>query len=163
MFYIDIDIAFNLKILFMKKILILLLMLPLITSAQIKLYPKFAATYGTDNLRVLAVNSDNLQVFPVNSDTRYDYKYANFMFRTGLDAKYKKFTVYYDTKIWCNAYGLKFDPHQASFELGVTYQVNDKIKINAHHTCLHPLSTDNGHTHDQLYGGGDVITVSYGY
>lgn len=163
MFYIDIDIAFNLKILFMKKILILLLMLPLMASAQIKLYPKFAATYGTDNLRVLAVNSDNLQVFPVNSDTRYDYKYANFMFRTGLDAKYKKFTVYYDTKIWCNAYGLKFDPHQAVFEVGATYQINEKLKFTACHICRHPLSADNGTKHDGLYGGGNAITISYGY
>ena len=147
----------------MKKIFVILMLLfPMMVNAQIKLFPKIAASYSYETLRVLEAETDKLydydkmRVLDILDDKRYNFKYPSLMFRTGLDAKYKNITVYYDTKIWCKNYGAKFDPHQAIFEIGVTYNVTDKIKVNVHHTCLHPLSSDNGHRHDGLYGGGSI-------
>jgi len=161
----------NIKINKMKKILMLMLLFPMLVNAQIKIFPKVAVSYSDETLRVADVTTGNRYDFmfrtgldaDVTTGNRYDFKYPAFMFRTGLDAKYKKFTLYYDTKIWCASSNYQFDPQQAIFEVGVTYNVNEKIKINVHHTCLHPLSADNGTYHDGLYGGGNVITVSYGY
>ena len=137
----------------MKKITLMLLILPIMAQAQqIKLYPKIAVSYGNDKIRIID-----------DYGYRCDYHIPKFMFRTGLEARYKKLSIYYDTKIWCANSGRRFSPEQSIFEVGVNYQITDKIKINASHTCRHPLSTDNGKFHDGIYGGGDVISISYGY
>ena len=124
----------------------------MVHGQQIKLYPKVAMSYGNDKIRIID-----------DYGYRCDYHMPNFMFRTGLEARYKKLSVYYDTKIWCSSSGRRFSPEQSIFEVGVSYQITDKIKISASHTCSHPLITDNGKFHDGIYGGGDVITISYGY
>lgn len=136
----------------MKKILLLLLMLPIMAQAQIKLQPKVAMSYGHEKIRLMDEYSN-----------RYDYHLPNFCFRTGLDAKYKKLTAYYDVKVWASNSSWRFTPTQAIYEVGVIYQVADKIKISASHTCYHPISTDNGIARDGMFGGGDVVTISYGY
>ena len=136
----------------MKKILFLLLMLPIMAQAQIKLQPKVAMSYGHEKIRLMDEQSG-----------RYDYHLPNFCFRTGLDAKYKKLTAYYDVKVWASNVKWQFDPQQAIYEVGVNYQVTSKIKINASHTCYHPIVTDNGIARGGMFGGGDVVTISYGY
>ena len=128
-------------------------LLPIMAQAQtIKLYPKIAMSYGNDKIRIID-----------DYGYRCDYHMPKFMFRTGLEARYKKLSIYYDTKIWCANSGRRFSPEQSIFEVGVTYNVTGKIKVSASHTCRHPLITDNGRFHDGIYGGGDVITISYGY
>ena len=52
---------------------------------------------------------------------------------------------------------------RAIYEVGVSYNVTDKIKISASHTCYHPIITDDGKSRSGMFGGGDVITISYGY
>lgn len=136
----------------MKKIIVLLLMLPIMAHAQIKLQPKVAMSYGHEKVRLM-----DEQV------GRYDYHLPNFCFRTGLDAKYKKLTVYYDVKVWARNSGRSFAPTQATYEVGVSYQITDNIKINAPHTCYHPIVTDDGVSRGCMFGGGDVVTISYGY
>jgi hypothetical protein len=136
----------------MKKIIILLLMLPIMVQAQIKLQPKVAMSYGHEKIRLMDEQMG-----------RYDYHLPNFCFRTGLDVKYKKLTVYYDVKVWASNSSWRFTPTQATYEVGVTYQVADKIKISASHTCYHPIATDNGVARGGMFGGGDVVTISYGY
>ena len=137
----------------MKKILLLICLFPMMMQAQtIKLYPKVAVSYGNDKIRLM----DEL----VN---RYDYHLPNFMFRTGLDAKYKHFTAYYDVKVWASNSSWRFTPTQAIYEVGVSYQITDKIKISASHTCYHPIITDDVKPRGGMFGGGDVITISYGY
>ena len=137
----------------MKKILLLMCLFPIMAQAkQIKLYPKVAISYGNEKVRLM-----DEQV------GRYDYHLPNFMFRTGLDAKYKRITAYYDVKVWASNSGRSFTPTQAIYEVGVSYNVTDKIKINASHTCYHPIATDNGVARGGMFGGGDVITISYGY
>ena len=136
----------------MKKIIFLLIMLPIMAQAQIKLQPKVAVSYGYEKIRLMDEYSN-----------RYDYHLPNFCFRTGLDAKYKKFSAYYDVKVWASNVKWQFDPQQAIYEVGVSYQISDKIKINASHTCYHPFVTDNGIARGGMFGGGDVVTISYGY
>ena len=136
----------------MKKILLALLMFPIMVQAQIKLQPKVAMSYGHEKIRLMDEQSG-----------RYDYHLPNFCFRTGLDARYKKLTAYYGVKVWASNSGRSFAPTQAIYEVGVSYQVTDKIKINASHTCYHPIVTDNGVSRGGMFGGGDVITISYGY
>ena len=136
----------------MKKILLVFLMLPIMAQAQIKLSPKVSMSYGHEKIRLM-----DEQV------GRYDYHLPNFCFRTGLDAKYKHLTVYYDVKVWASNSGRSFTPTQAIYDVGVSYQVTDKIKISASHTCYHPVITDNGLARGGMFGGGDVITLSYGY
>ena len=136
----------------MKKIIVALLMLPIMAQAQIKLQPKVAMSYGHEKIRLMDEQSG-----------RYDYHLPNFCFRTGLDAKYKKFTAYYDVKVWASNVKWQFDPQQAIYEVGVSYQITDKININASHTCYHPVVTDNGVARGGMFGGGDIVTISYGY
>ena len=134
----------------MKHIIITLLcMLALTTSAQIKLQPKIAMSYGHEAIRLVDEHVG-----------RYDYHLPNFCFRTGLDAKYKKITAYYDVKVWASNSSWRFTPTQATYEVGINYQITDKIKINASHTCYHPVVTDNGISRGGMFGGGDVITIS---
>ena len=136
----------------MQKMLLLMCFVPIMAHAQIKLSPKVAVSYGNEKIRIID-----------DYGYRCDYHMPKFMFRTGLEAQYKKLSIYYDTKIWCANSGRRFSPEQSIFEVGVSYNVTDKIKISASHTCRHPLSTDNGKLHEGIYGGGDVITISYGY
>ena len=136
----------------MKRILLALLMFPIMVQAQIKLQPKVAMSYGHENIRVMDEYSN-----------RYDYHLPNFCFRTGLDAKYKKFTAYYDVKVWASNVKWQFDPQQVIYAVGISYQINDKIKITAEHACYHPIVTDNGVARGGMFGGGDVVTISYGY
>ena len=136
----------------MKKILLVLLMLPIMAQAQIKLQPKVAMYYGHEKIRVMDEYSN-----------RYDYHLPNFCFRTGLDAKYKCFTAYYDVKVWASNSSWKFTPTQTIYEVGVSYQVTDKIKMTVEHACYHPIVTDNGVARGGMFGGGDVVTISYGY
>ena len=108
-------------------------MLPIMAQAQqIKLYPKVAISYGHEKVRLI-----DEQV------GRYDCHLPKFMFRTGLEARYKKLSVYYDTKIWCANSGRRFSPEQSIFEVEVNYQITDKMKISASHTCFHPVVTDD--------------------
>lgn len=127
-------------------------MLPIMVQAQIKLYPKVAVSYGHEKIRLMDEYSN-----------RYDYKLPNFCFRTGLDAKYKRFTAYYDVKVWASNVKWKFDPQQVIYSVGISYQINDKIKITAEHACYHPIRSDIGNNHGGMFGGGDVVTISYGY
>ena len=136
----------------MKRILLALLMLPIMAQAQIKLQPKVAMSYGHEKVWIMDEWVD-----------RYKYNLPNFCFRTGLDARYKKLTAYYDVKVWARNSGMSFAPTQATYEVGVNYQVTDKIKINASHTCYHPVVTDNGVARGGMFGGGDIVTISYGY
>lgn len=136
----------------MKKIIVLLLMFPIMAQAQIKLQPKVAMSYGHEKIRLVDEQMG-----------RYDYHLPNFCFRTGLDAKYKKLTVYYDVKVWASNSSWRFTPTQAIYEVGASYQVADKIKISASHTCYHPIISDNGVARGGMFGGGDVVTISYGY
>ena len=137
----------------MKKILLALFLFPLITQAQqIRLYPKVSMSYGHEKIRLMDEQSD-----------RYDYHLPNFCFRTGLDARYKKLTAYYDVKVWASNVKWQFDPQQAIYAVGVSYQVTDKIKITAEHACYHPNKSDIGKEHGGAFGGGDIVTISYGY
>ena len=93
----------------MKKILLLMCFVPIMAQAQaqqIKLYPKVAVSYGNDKIRIIDYYG-----------YKCDYIMPKFMFRTGLEARYKKLSIYYDTKMWCTNSGRRFSPEQSIFEV----------------------------------------------
>lgn len=136
----------------MKKIIILILaILPTFGHAQLQ--PKVAISYGYYNVSFHVNNTNFLTT----------YQLPNFMFRSGLEYKIKKISLYYDQMVWCKAELQRhsFSPQQAIFEVGVKYNITKRICISYAHTCIHPVITDDRAGH--LYGGKDEITLSYGY
>ena len=127
-------------------------MLPIMAQAQIKLYPKVAVSYGHEKIRLMDEKVG-----------QYDYHLPNFCFRTGLDAKYKHLTVYYDVNVWASNSSWRFTPTQATYGIGASYQITDNIKISASYTCYLPITTNNGVSRGGMFGGSDVVTISYGY
>ena len=138
----------------MKKLLIILCLLPIMASAQkIELLPKIAVSYTNERMRI----TDEM------NNSRYTYSFPNLCFRTGLEAKYKRLSVYYDTKIWCSEKGFKFTPKQAAFSVGASLKITSKVKVSYEHTCYHAVTSDNECTKPAIYGGKDEISISYGY
>lgn len=138
----------------MKKLLIILCLLPIMASAQkIELLPKVSVSYTNERMRI----TDEM------NNSRYTYSFPNLCFRTGLEAKYKRLSVYYDTKIWCSEKGFRFTPKQASFLVGISLKITKKVKLSYEHTCYHAVTSDNECLHPGIYGGKDEITISYGY
>lgn len=138
----------------MKKLLIVLCFLPIMAYAQkIELFPKASISYCYEKMRITDENGMG----------RYTYDMPPVNVRTGLEMRYKRISLYYDTKIWCRTQGLKFSPEQAVFEIGASYNVCSKIKISISHNCYHAVKCDNGEGHPGLYGGKNEITISYGY
>ena len=131
-------------------VILVLLMLSLTANAQLK--PKVAVSYNiTNQIRIENPIGDTMT-----------YYMPKFNFRTGLEYVYKNVSVYYDMQFWCLFSKDSFLPEQGSFEVGIKYNVTDKIKITINHTCLHPLQTEH-HLQNKLFGGHQGITISYGY
>ena len=140
----------------MKKYLYVICLLLACISMQgqtVKLYPKCAVSYSLqDRIRIR------------NGFDKATYNLPDVTVRTGLEARYKKLSVYYDSRFWCafrNKY-VSFDPQQAVFEVGATYRFTSKIALSVRHTCYHPIYTD-GENHAAIYGGHIQFTLSYGY
>ncbi len=136
----------------MKRIyFVLFLLLSLSVKAQFA--PKVALSYDdADKIRIVQPNGE-----------RVSYYLPAILLRCGFEYRYRKISAYYDQKIWCEyVRGISFSPDQSSFELGISYNISDKIKVSVHHVCYHPLQTD-GKIHDGIYGGREGITFSYGY
>lgn len=139
----------------MKKFSILIFaLLPLIVQAQkIDLFPKVSMSYCNEKMRI--TDEEN--------GKRYTYTLPNICFRTGLEARYKNISAYYDMRFWCDSKGIKYEPEQAVFEVGISYQIIDKIKIALVHNCYHACTSDRNYLHPGIYGGKDEIVISYGY
>lgn len=132
-------------------IIVLLLILSISVSAQLN--PKIAFDYFPNNyvVKIAAATS---------GATNY---YGMFRVRVGADYSIKKLTVYFDQKVYMNkASGISFRPMQAEWYVGLRYSVTDKIKIGYEHLCIHPIEAYAVY-HSKVYGGYDVISISYGY
>lgn len=132
--------------------LFILLALSMSISAQLK--PKIAIGYDIkNNIRMTNIYGDKMT-----------YYMPNFNFRSGLEYAYKDVSIYYDMQFWCKYENkhTSFSPEQGVFEVGIKYNVTDKIKITINHVCYHPLQT-SGYSHNGIYGGHKGITISYGY
>lgn len=133
-------------------ILLILLAFSVSVSAQLK--PKIAVSYDiTNQIRIENPIGDTMT-----------YYMPKFNFRTGLEYVYKNVSIYYDMQFWCKYENkhTSFSPEQGVFEVGIKYNVTDKIKITINHACYHPLQT-SGDNHNGIYGGHKGITISYGY
>ena len=140
----------------MKRLIYLTALVLLCTRlcAQVKLYPKaqFAYEYTAYKLRGEVGNNS------------VSYHYPRFCARTGLELKYKRLSVYYDTKIYMREQGVQFAPKQAIFEIGASYEVIRNVKVGIMHNCYHPIRCDeNALSRAGMYGGATEISVSYGY
>ncbi len=117
-----------------------------------KLKPKFALDYFTTNSVVFSSTKDAFQ-----------YTYPNYRVRMGCDLTYKKFTLYFDQHIYMKSVAItKFDPYQAYWYVGCNYKVSKNIKISYEHLCIHPI-TYFSIPRDNLFGGYNMISISYGY
>lgn len=76
------------------------------------------------------------------------------------DIKYNVFTDIHTHMNFANR-GLRFDPKIVNFYIGANLSYK-KFKIEYKHLCVHPTKS---HTSIpiQVYGGYDMISISYGY
>ena len=131
---------------------ILLLSVSLSLGAQNKLQilPKAAISYSDEQYEV-----DNVY--------RLRVRLPNLSVRTGVELKYGKLSAFYDNKFWVeHSKDVRFQPTQAVFSVGVSYEIAKKIKISCEHSCYHPIYTSGGDIKG-LCGGKSEITLSYGY
>ena len=117
---------------------------------KLQILPKAAISYSDEQYEV-----DNYKSARV--------RFPNLSVRTGVELKYGKLSAYYDNKFWVeHSKDVRFQPTQAVFSVGVSYEIAKKIKISCEHSCYHPLYTSGG-TIQGMCGGKSEITLSYGY
>jgi hypothetical protein len=144
----------------MKKVLFLLLLISNIVSAQFK--PKIAVDYfigGFSEKTIIQVVDGSMK-----HDNSIFIRNGEMRIRTGADYKYKGLTAYFDQHIYMDkSKGIVFQPLSARWFVGLKYKVTKDITFNYEHLCIHPIQTDNNDTRSKIYGGYDMISVSYGY
>jgi hypothetical protein len=141
------------------KTIIITLFLILSISASAQLNPKIAFDYFPYKSEIRMAN------FYAQSGNAAYISHYNGMFRVRVGADYsiKKFTIYFDQKVYMNkASGVSFRPLQAEWFAGLSYSITAKVKVTYEHLCIHPILTD-GKDQTKIFGGYDVISISYGY
>lgn len=132
-------------------IIVLLLILSISVSAQLN--PKIAFDYFPKNYGI-KVTTPSAEII--------NY-YGLFRVRLGADYTIKKFTVFFNQNVYMNKYsGITFRPLQAEWFAGLSYSITAKVKVTYEHLCIHPILTD-GKSQTKIFGGYDVISISYGY
>lgn len=132
----------------MKKLILLLTLLFValtgVTQEKIKLNNGYALEYVDQSYTV---------------DTTLDL--PNIMFQYQINAEWKDLSLKADNYLYMDkAESFKFSPHLFVFDIEVSYLVTRKVKLYAKHRCVHPLS-NSGRLYTPVYGGGDVIGISY--
>lgn len=137
-------------------------LLPLMTEAQIKLYPKVAVGYSLEDR--IRIESPGYNELIGSYENRLTDKLPSTTIRCGLECTYKRFSLSYDNKFWMKPVPsrVSFDPEEAHFCIALSYKLFDKAKVTVEHTCWHSVNTSGEH-HDALYGGNITVSVSYGY
>jgi hypothetical protein len=93
-----------------------------------------------------------------------NFRYGQFLTRTGLDFNFGPFTLYFDTNIYMNksTNSASFAPNLAEFYSGLKIDITNKIALKVEHLCIHSLRSW-GNDAPNLYGGYNKISLSYGY
>lgn len=138
----------------MKKIIVFLLLVSAQLSAQFT--PKasfdyFVGGYGIRTTDKLTARSSTVS-------------YGNFRIRVGAEYAIKKLSAYFDQNVYANkGADISFSPIQAEWFVGVKFSLTKKINFKYEHLCTHPILSDWNPIENRLYGGYDMISVSYGY
>ena len=147
----------------MKTLLITALILFMSCKAFSQFTPKasfdyFATGYNTKT----AVQADPSVS---NERTEMIMRYGSFRVRIGGEYAIKKLSVHFEQHVYMNkAKNVTFAPTQAEWYAGVKYKFTDKIMVKYEHMCTHPVGSDGSQaTQTSLYGGYNMISVSYGY
>jgi hypothetical protein len=144
----------------MKRIVLLMLSLAFLYTANAQFKPRIAFDYFTNGY-------NERMVIPVPTSTgmsefTIDNAKGNFRIRTGADYSFRGMTAYYDQAIYMNkSRGVTFDPLQAEWYAGVKY-TRWGLTMKAEHLCIHPIGT-YGVERIARYGGYNMISVGYGY
>lgn len=136
----------------MKKLIILLLLVEATAAAQIKVNPRIAVDVFTTPYQM------KLQ----NSNTNYIVNYGTFRARVGAEVTYKSFAAGFSQNVYMEKGRNAFRPLQAEWFVNVSFKLTDKIKVSIEHLCVHPVRSD-GIERIEMFGGYNMISVSYGY
>lgn len=81
-------------------------------------------------------------------------EYGNFSCIYKLGVELGKFQLISLTTLYMNkGKTFQFNPTQAVFDIGLIFNVTDKIKFKVDHECIHPIVADFDHPVDEIYGG----------
>ena len=94
-------------------------------------------------------------------------RYGSYRLRIGADYAIKKFpalALTFDQHVYMNRLrGLSFQPKQAEWYVGAKLTVK-KITFKFEHLCIHAVTGDGSYElQTRLYGGYNMLSVSYGY
>ncbi len=150
----------------MKKTLLLILIAVMTctftaSSAQVRMYPRASLDYLTYyKMKV---------VQPMPPSSGYDelaiiMNYGNIRTRVGCSVDIgKRISLNTEQVMYLQSNNLvSYSPVQGEWTVGISLKISQKIKIGYEHLCIHPLKTD-GRIFNQVYGGGDYFSISYGY
>lgn len=144
----------------MKKNIIFLALFSAI-AAQAQFKPKAAVDYFNKGYRQKVIMPLPTSTGQKNIESIVNY--GEFRLRMGAEYKYKDFSAYLDQNIYMDkASGVTFTPLQAEWFAGLKVEIKKGLFLKYEHYCIHPIETD-GNIKTNVYGGYDLISLSYGY
>lgn len=134
----------------MKKLLFILLLLPIFTSAQFKQGVGFE--YYTYN-----------QTRTYNSKYRLVFEKGDYSILYKLQYDHNNFKAESLSSLYMNkGSSYQFEPTHAEFTFSVSYTLVN-IKVKAEHQCVHPILTDKDKYRINRTGGHTKIGVYYNF
>lgn len=148
----------------MKKILLILLSLfsTNLSSAQFK--PRASIDYFLEgyNMKVY----ENIQIPGIGVfENSVISRYGRFRVRIGGEYRIKRLGLYFDQNVYMiKANSIFYRPLQAEWYTGAKFYITNDISIKAEHLCMHPIMSDVlSKNNSRVYGGYNMISISYGY
>ncbi|MBV5348867.1 hypothetical protein JZU61_04325 [bacterium] len=91
--------------------------------------------------------------------------YGSFRVRMGADYTYKRLTAYFDQYVYMDkSEGISFQPLQAEWYAGMKFRISDGLHLRFEHLCIHPILSSGSYiTQIRMYGGYNMVSISYGY
>jgi hypothetical protein len=95
----------------------------------------------------------------------HEHHYGDFRVRVGGEYKHKKFSAYFDQHVYMDkAAGFTFQPLQAEWYVGASYNIKSKLTVKLEHVCIHPVVSSGTYQYQsRMYGGYNMFSLSYGY
>ncbi len=91
-------------------------------------------------------------------------KKGDYRTRIGVDCDWRNFKLYADVHTymdWANNGRVNFSPKVAEYYTGIQYKVKGVV-FKYEHLCIHPVKV-NTKIDTEMYGGYDMLSVSYNY
>jgi len=118
----------------------------------------FIGGYSTKNVKSLSTSTGMVEA---DALMRYGY------FRTRIGAEYtvNRLSLYFDNYLYMNkSINISFRPLQSEWYAGIKFKIYNSIHIKYEHLCIHPVISDGSYElQTRLYGGYDMVSISYGY